>query len=54
MQKEDWIRLALPASVSLLAIAIMTMPHFARAMGMMSIEGTTRSRSWPIYVRIVD
>jgi hypothetical protein len=44
----------MPASISLLAIAIMTMPLLVRAMDMVSIEGTTRSESWPIYVKIVD
>ena len=54
MQKEDWIRLAMPASISLLAVAIMTVPLIVKAAGVTYIEGTTTARRYPIYVKLVD
>ena len=53
MQKEDWIRLALPASISLLAIAITTSPLIAVAAGIMRVEGVSVGPI-PIEVRIVN
>ena len=51
MQKEDWIRLAMPAAISLLAVSIITLPFAALAAQRMKIEGSTQGH--PIKVKIV-
>ena len=51
MQKEDWIRLAMPAAISLLAVSIITQPFAALAAQRMKIEGSTQGH--PIKVKIV-
>lgn len=47
MRKDDWIRLAMPASISLLAISIFTIPFVVKAQ--LNVNG---SFSDPIYVKI--
>ena len=54
MRKDDWIKLAMPASITLLAVSIFTMPLVVQAMQTMGIEGTTTSQRWPVYVKILD
>lgn len=53
MRKEDWLKLAMPASISLLAISIFSMPFVVAASGVMQVEGTRSSgSSRPITVKI--
>ena len=47
MRKDEWIRLAMPASISLLAISIFTIPFVVQAQ-----LGSTGTVNDPIYVRI--
>jgi len=54
MRKDDWLKLAMPASIALLASAIFAMPYVVKSSGMMSVEGTMDSMKWPIYVRVLD
>ena len=49
MRKEDWLRLATPASITLLAISILTMPLIGNAQ--ISRSGDIHN---PIYVKLMD
>ena len=53
MTKDDWIKLAMPASITLLAAAIFTMPFVVQASQFMAIEGQGLYAK-PVLVKIVD
>ena len=53
MRKEDWLKLAMPASATLLAGAIFSLPYVVAASGVMQVEGTrSYGSSKPITVKI--
>ena len=52
MTKDDWIKLAMPASITLLATAIFTMPFVVQASQTIRIQGTG-GYPQPIEVKIV-
>ena len=37
MRKDDWIKLAMPASITLLALSIFTLPFVVKASGTMKV-----------------
>lgn len=53
MTKDDWIKLAMPASITLLAAAIFTVPYAANALQILQIQGTGYNMV-PLVVRIVE
>ena len=53
MRKEDWLKLTMPASISLLAVSIFTTPFVVAASGVMQVEGTrSYGSSKPITIKI--
>ena len=49
MTKDDWIKLAMPASITLLAISVFTVPLLSNA------EGARMGDRWePIYIKCME
>ncbi|WP_413429853.1 hypothetical protein [Synechococcus sp. Cu2B8-bc1011] len=49
MTKDDWIKLAMPASITLLAMAILSVPLLSNA------QLTQTGEQWnPVYVKVLD
>ena len=51
MTKEDWIKLAMPASITLLAMAIVTQPMVSNAFPSEIVVKQNFSDSWDINSR---
>ena len=49
MTKDDWLKLAMPASITLLALAVITTPLLANAR--ITQAG---SRMYPIHIKILE